>query len=267
MSQWIKKLVFAKPDRDKDFGLKNIVSFSNVGKDIPVWQTCNYTGNEDILVKIFYSHGNGEDLYSVNKYLTDLIDEFLNNMEIDDKQIAFALWAWEYPFYGESLKPFEALSEKGIKKDAITSYKAFHNTKFTTNTKTRQIEIVMGYSLGCFPTLYLSTKFSTIDACLLFAPFKNISSAIGALGGVSSYFFTDTFSNYKLLPKAICKVYTIQSKDDDAISYRGNSEVFKEFSTKYLALEKKKHTWFTTSEGLLLMQKTLIEIIELILLK
>ena len=61
----------------------------------------------EIIVKILYSHGNGEDLYSCMKYLKLFIDYLPK--KINEKKVGYVVWAWDYPSYGESKKTFETL--------------------------------------------------------------------------------------------------------------------------------------------------------------
>lgn len=259
-----KEKLFPRPGRTKDFVEKNKLSFTRVNQDIPLFQKSTYDDEDDVLVKILYSHGNGEDLYTLT-YLKDLIETHLTDIKIEGQKVGFIIWAWEYASYGESEKPFETLSQKTIERDATIVFKQLAKTKFAVKKDCKEITIIIGNSLGCYPSLYLSTKFSTIDACILFSPFGCLKTAIGALGGLAGYWITDKYSNNALIPKSICKVYTIQSKDDEVIKYSTNSRIFKEYSTKYLMLEKKNHNWITTEDGLFLMKTVIFETLDLIL--
>lgn len=264
----IKKIIFQPPPPPKSLTRKNEI-LCNTESGIPFLQVGGDFNekNVDLLVKILYSHGNSEDLYMCKKYL-DVLMTYLPRT-INEKKVGYVLWAWEYPGYGESRKTFDELSERSLIEDAHTILSKFEHTNFTPgNPKCPTLLLTLGYSLGCFPSLYIAKQFD-IDGCIILAPFQNLKSVFPYFLKVfSGYFSNEKFSNDVYIRKARCKVYTVQSKNDDVINYRDNFKAFKEYSTKYISIPLKKHTWFIDDEdgGILLMAsqiedllKTLIE--------
>ena len=204
--------------------------------------------DNDFLIRIFFSHGNADDLYSIRSFLSDLVKALPT--EMCKCKIGWSLKAWEYPFYGESLKPFEELTEKQVYLDALTAFGDFIRPR-PAGKGTTVINVVLGHSLGCSPSLYVaqSEQFrNKVDYAILLAPF---SSALSVAGGATLQWMAtsvlnirDRFPNYVYLKRVRCEVTTIQSFSDEVIPFKNNSEPFKEASRRHVVVGKTKHSEF-----------------------
>mgnify|MGYP001022785650 CR=1 FL=1 len=259
----VKRVLFQPPPKRKSV-TRNHELICNMESGIPFIQVGGDFNEKstELVVKILYSHGNGEDLYMCKDYLEKMI-EYLPKT-INDKKVGYIVWAWDYPSYGESKKSFDTLSEETIKEDVYTIFERFKETNFTPgNPECPSIVLTLGYSLGCFPSLYIA-KECDISGCIIMAPFQNLKSVFPYfLKLFSGYLSSEKFSNDIYIRKARCKVYTVQSENDDVINYRDNYKAFKEYSTNYLVIPLKKHKWFVSDEdgGILLMAKKIEELL------
>lgn len=263
----IKPIIFPRRRPPSALIERNYHEFSVIGNGIPILQLESDfdPNNVDLLVKIFYSHGNGEDLGCIRGYLEELVNEILPSRIQRDKSVSvgYALWAWEYPSYGESHKHFNLLDEESILEDAVEACSIFHNTNVlgSDTAKCETINIVLGYSLGCVPSVYLASRSETIHACVLLAPFANLKSVVpwylSPFVGMCRF----QFANDVWVTGAKCPVYTTQSSADQVIPYSANNKVFREYSREYIVLEGKSHQWFVRSPGIKYMGHVIEEII------
>lgn len=265
-----KQIMFPRPGKKKDFALDSIVHFNRIDDEIPYFQRSRINEKtNDLLVKIFYSHGNGEDLDLCTTYLEHLLNELLvKNTKFEGRNIGFSIRAWEYPSYGESLKPFSELTEKSIKQDARKAYEHFEEYRFV-DKEIEEITIAVGFSLGCFPTLYLTSKYQSINACIALAPFANIegaaAGALGSLKSLVSYYLPFKCPNDSLSQVIKQRIIVVQSEDDDVIPFAYNSKQFSHLGDDHRIVEDKNHTWFIKDEGLEVLHRLIFEITTTIL--
>lgn len=253
----INNALFAPPKKPDSWFIEGKYKF-NSHKYIPYYTIDTDIEDEeaDLFVKIFFSHGNGDDLYTIKKPLDSLINDYLPKV-IGGKKVKFYLQTWDYPFYGESPKPRSELTEKSVYNDAAEIYEDFLKIKPDIDIPT--ITIIMGFSLGCAPSIKLDAYYKA-DILFLVAPFKSAFYVAGmSVSVVSMIGVKDRFMNYKFLHKRKDRHLTvIQSKDDDVINYERNSDIFIKLSDNYKCLSGVKHNEFFTKK----MLKTFAQIIE-----
>lgn len=273
MNSFVKKQLFRIPKRRADWNRgKGRQQFNKVS-GIPFFE-CDYNlenlRDGDVVVRILYSHGNAEDLDSVHEYLTWFVTEQLPG-DLAGKRVGYLLRAWDYPFYGESTKSYEELSEESVKNDAVQVCLDFFRIK-PVEVKCKYVNVLLGYSLGCAPSCYLAQhEFfkGDINILLLMAPFQSVFNTVTSWTKTASFFMgsSDYFPNevwFPRIPPHVKKI-TLQSVSDKVIPFQNNSIVFRKFSDVFRECNI-PHTAFKEQDQLIkvtdLLSEAIIEVLK-----
>lgn len=147
---------------------------------------------------IIYSHGNGENLYTLNSFMKELAN-FLKVPVI----------GYDYIGYGAS---------KG-KPSEIGCYESIHTIVNYVKHKNPKKEILlMGMSLGTGVVMEYITKTGWIKPVLLIATYKSIPRVIYDNSSIGSLVKHNHFDNINKIQKAKCPILFIHGKNDTLIS-------------------------------------------------
>lgn len=153
--------------------------------------TCIYLHNPEAKYTLLYSHGNAEDLGTVQHRLADYLEA------------GFSVFAYDYPGYGTSEgRPSETIVYESI--FAAYSY-------LTNNLAVPAANIIAyGFSVGCGPSIELATK-KPVAGIVLQSPFLSAFR-------VATYvkvFPWDVFDNYKKIAYITAPVLIYHGTDDE----------------------------------------------------
>ncbi len=160
-----------------------------------------YPGREDADI-ILYSHGNAEDLRTVQYRLKEL------------SEYGYKVIGYDYEGYGESGgKP----SEEAAVRDIETVYR-YVTEKL--GIKPENI-IVYGFSVGTGPSCYLAEKYP-VKALILEAPFASAFQVVLPFGGLPG----DPFPNADRVSNTEVPVLVFHGTEDRIIPFRNGKKVY-----------------------------------------
>ncbi len=195
---------------------QNIIKLStNDGQKI----SARFYPNENARYTILFSHGNAEDIGS--------IDSFAENI----RNSGFSVLTYDYRGYGTSEG---SPSEKNSYADIQAAYEYLVNTKQVSPDRI----ILHGRSLGGGPSTELASK-NKVAGLILESTF---TSAGRVLTNFRLFPF-DIFDNLSKLQNVTCPVLVIHGKKDKTISFQQGETLFNSAHSpkKYLWLDEAGH--------------------------
>lgn len=195
---------------------------------------CKINGYDTILYKntdsskiIIYSHGRNSNL--------DKIDSFLNKLSKD-----FGMSVIGYDYSTDNPTPSKINHALEIVCDYVEN-SLFHD---------RGDIILMGYSLGTGPSIYMANLFSiggSIDSLILIAPFTSICDKINEdnvcyMGCILSRVISERYDNLETIKKVSSPILIIHGKKDEVFPFTMGE-------TLYYTLPNKKKSVLSLKEN------------------
>ena len=133
-------------------------------------------------VRVMFSHGNGQDLYSVETLLK-LISHDISLFLCNDKRydVRVLIFAWDYPGYGDASST-TGISESMVCEwaESVRDYALNYVPYAGADIKPAAKKVLMywGYSAGTGPSCYLSIKEPYPQILFLQSPFSSANEAL-----------------------------------------------------------------------------------------
>lgn len=148
---------------------------------------------------ILYSHGNSSSLGTIYPFLYDIATQFKCNIV-----------AYDYCGYGHSQG---TPSQEMLKSNVVSVYK-FMREKLSIE---KEKIIVMGHSIGSFPSVHIAEHKPSIAGMILISPIASGKKYTN--DKVNDYNGVDLFNNVRKIKKVKCPMLLIHAKGDKDISY------------------------------------------------
>ncbi|MFH1075802.1 MAG: alpha/beta hydrolase [Pseudomonadota bacterium] len=171
-----------------------------------------YLSNPDAEYTILYSHGNAEDIGDIRTYMGDFVAH------------GFSVFVYDYQGYGTSEgKPSEKRTYEDI--EAAYEYMTSELKIYPQNI------IVMGWSLGNGPAIYLaSTK--EVAAAILMSPFVTAYKVVTRI----ALFPFDKFKNISRIDLVRCPLLIVHGTNDEVIPCWHGQMLFEKAKSSKLSL-------------------------------
>ena len=149
---------------------------------------------------IIFSHGNGSDL-------SQCIDILCSLAEIHHAQFI----AYDYSGYGQSQ----------IKNTTSQSLCDDLETVIAWHRKPLQEIILMGFSLGCYPTAKVASTYK-VKGVILVSPMLSLISFLSDENtlGINTFFKQDEFSTIEVIQNIESHLLIMHSRDDEMIPFK-----------------------------------------------
>lgn len=148
---------------------------------------------------ILYSHGNSSSLGTIYPFLYDIATQFKCNIV-----------SYDYSGYGQS----QGTPSEDMIKSNVTSVYKFMRDKLAIE---KEKIIVMGHSIGSFPSVHIAEHKPSIAGLILISPIASGKMYTNDKG--NDYKGIDIFSNARKIKKVQCPLLLIHGKGDKDISY------------------------------------------------
>lgn len=219
-------------------------------------------------VNLLYSHGNAQDLGSARPFIERLV-RYALPMDLDGMRIRYRAVAWDYPGYGGSTEKCDAVKTEAWALE-VAAY-AFDGEEANPASALAAVNMCLGYSLGCAPSVHVAAQSDSVHAVLLAAPFSRPIDAPGSALLKAACYLTGVVMPFDVaanLPaiSALCVAY--QSDADGVVNYAANSAPFLARSRQggfvHKRIEGVRHTYFCSDD---FVEQHLVPDIRMLLLR
>lgn len=181
---------------------------------------------------ILYSHGNGEDMYSISEY----IESVMTALEVD-------IWYWDYAGYGpHQFKDDTLPSQENVYSDIRRLTQLLNKDE----AYMRLPKIVWGRSLGSAPSIHACVEYEDdLDGLIIESGFRScvrVMQPTWVAASIHSVF--DIFDNEKEIAKlSTVPVLIIHGKEDHIIPYEHSKHLLSVCKTpkEHLCIEHGTH--------------------------
>lgn len=193
------RLIFQPPEADYPSDRSNFLTLSNMGGN-PI--AAYYRPGSEGMPTLLWSHGNAEDLSTVNAAMDGL------------HEMGFGVMSYDYPGYGESPgKP----DEKGCYRAIEAAYR--HLVEIEKIPPTHLI--LAGQSVGSGPTCWLASR-EEHGGVLLIAPFLSTFRTVTHI----PLFPRDRFPNIRRIEDISTPLLVIHGEADKVIPFSHGKKLF-----------------------------------------
>ncbi len=161
---------------------------------------------------IVYSHGNGENLYTIHAFMSELA----NSLNVP-------IIVYDYIGYGAS---------QGIPSEG-GCYESIHTVvDYVIKSNPKKEVLLIGTSLGTGVVTEYITSTNWTKPVLLMAAYKSIPRVVADSFMIGWFFRHNHFDSINKIHKAKCPILFIHGKSDTLIPYQHSVDLYKELPNK-----------------------------------